>query len=460
MGILKCFYDKIIYEQFVKLDSDYRNFLLHDWEKDADISDSEFYMSIEKAAISQFRFVYKVDLKDNIWKVIQSLRRIILNEDEIKSQFEELLKINATLPAQRSPEWYVFRENMITASDWGKVMGYIGSDVELLRNKLGMTQFHGNAATQFGTKYESVATSIYERRMGKQVIDFGCLRHPNPELFFLGASPDGISNDGVMLEIKCPTSREILPIPTTYYWAQMQGQMEICDLERCDFLECKIEEYDDEETYSREMRSGPPGSLEAQESGVVLSFKKKDGSLIYEYSSFFLQGDELQTWVIQHIKEKTILPKFIDRMEYLGASYWYIKFYQCVPVFRDREWFAKAKVKLGEFYEKWQHYKSLGEDGIRQLRILKPKKSEYGDKSITEYTGIVIDEKEEVLSVPKLSKFAFSKVGLSKQSDSSNKQLLEPFNPIDPLIAESCEDNDDSDKFIPKFKKFGFSKSV
>jgi hypothetical protein len=147
-------------------------------------------------------------------------------------------------------------------------------------------------------------------------------------------------------------------------------------------------------------------------------------------------------------------------MEYLGASYWYIKFYQCVPVFRDREWFAKAKVKLGEFYEKWQHYKSLGEDGIRQLRILKPKKSEYGDKSITEYTGIVIDEKEEVLSVPKLSKFAFSKVGLSKQSDSNNKQLLEPFNPIDPLIAESCEDNDDSDKFIPKFKKFGFSKSV
>ena len=65
MGILKCFYDKIIYDQFVKLglDSDYRKFLLHDWEKDSDISDSDFYMAIEKAAISQFRFVYKVDLK-------------------------------------------------------------------------------------------------------------------------------------------------------------------------------------------------------------------------------------------------------------------------------------------------------------------------------------------------------------------------------------------------------------
>jgi hypothetical protein len=181
---------------------------------------------------------------------------------------------------------------------------------------------------------------------------------------------------------------------------------------------------------------------------------------VHEYSPFFLQGDPLQEWTIKHIREKTLLPKFADRLEYLGASYWYIKFYQCIPVFRDRDWFAEAKEKLAEFYEKWQHYKSLGEDGIRQLQTLKPKKSEYGDKSITEYTGIVIDEKKEVLSIPKLNKFAFSKVGLSKPSDSSNKQLLEQLGPFDPITAESGDDNDDSDKFIPKFKKFGFSKSL
>ena len=438
MGILKCFYDKIIYDQFVKLGDDYRHFLLHDWEKDADISESDFYMEIEKAAISQFRFVYKVDLKNSIWKVIQSQRRIILNEAEIKAQFAELLRINASLPAQRSPEWYVFRENMITASDWGKVMGYIGSEVELLRNKLGITKFNGNAATQFGTKYEPVATSIYERRMGKQIVDFGCLRHPNPDLFFLGASPDGISEDGVMLEIKCPTSREILPIPTTYYWAQMQGQMEICDLERCDFLECKIEEYADEEAYLEDMSQDS-----SRESGVVASFKKKDGTLLHEYSPFFLQGEPLQEWIIKNIREKTILPKFADRLEYLGASYWYIKFYQCVPVFRDREWFAEAKEKLAEFYEKWQHYKSLGEDGIRQLQTLKPKKSEYGDKSITEYTAVVIDEKEEVLSVPKLNRFGFSSKKINiEQEDEKNEE----------------DQEEDYEKIVPKFKKFGFSK--
>ena len=450
MGILKCFYDKIIYDQFMKLGDDYRHFLLHDWEKDADISESDFYLAIEKAAISQFRFVYKVDLKNNIWKVIQSLRRIILREEEIKAQFAELLKINATLPAQRSPEWYVFRENMITASDWGKVMGYIGSEVELLRNKLGITKFNGNAATQFGTKYEPVATSIYERRMSKQIVDFGCLRHPNPDLFFLGASPDGISEDGVMLEIKCPTSREILPVPTTYYWAQMQGQMEICDLERCDFLECKIEEYADEEAYLEDMSQDC-----SRESGVVASFKNKDGTFLHEYSPFFLKGEPLQEWIIKNIREKTILPKFADRLEYLGASYWYIKFYQCVPVFRDREWFADAKEKLAEFYEKWQHYKSLGEDGIRQLQTLKPKKSEYGDKSITEYTAVVIEEKEEVLSVPKLNRFGFSSTKIPPPED--DEEIVPKFKKFG-FSSTKVQPPEDDEEIVPKFKKFGFSK--
>jgi hypothetical protein len=112
-----------------------------------------------------------------------------------------------------------------------------------------------------------------------------------------------------------------------------------------------------------------------------------------------------------------------------------------MPVFRDREWFAEAKDKLAEFYEKWQHYKSLGEDGIRQLQTLKPKKSEYGDKSITEYTAVVIEEKDEVLSVPKLNRFAFSSTKMPPQPKEIDN-----------------DDDSDEEKVVPKFRKFGFSK--
>ena len=52
-----------------------------------------------------------------------------------------------------------------------------------------------------------------------------------------------------MLEIKCPLSRkiemegdidDILPI---YYQVQVQLQLECCDLDECDFWQCKITEY-------------------------------------------------------------------------------------------------------------------------------------------------------------------------------------------------------------------------
>jgi hypothetical protein len=43
-----------------------------------------------------------------------------------------------------------------------------------------------------------------------------------------------------MLEIKNVVSREITGIPKPEYYVQMQLQMEVCDLEECDFLETKL----------------------------------------------------------------------------------------------------------------------------------------------------------------------------------------------------------------------------
>ena len=74
-----------------------------------------------------------------------------------------------------------------------------------------------------------------------KVYDYGCL--PHPKYKFLAASPDGINDDpesplfGRMLEIKNVVSRKITGIPKKEYWIQMQLQMEVCDLDECDFLE-------------------------------------------------------------------------------------------------------------------------------------------------------------------------------------------------------------------------------
>lgn len=127
------------------------------------------------------------------------------------------------------------RSNMLTASDWGTVLGenHYSNSNEVLKKKCGDDNFVTNAAMMWGNKYEEVAVLIYKHRNNVEVLDFGCLRHPS--IPFLGASPDGITPYGIMLEIKCPTSRKITGIPPRYYWCQVQGQLEVCELDRCDF---------------------------------------------------------------------------------------------------------------------------------------------------------------------------------------------------------------------------------
>ena len=52
-----------------------------------------------------------------------------------------------------------------------------------------------------------------------------------------------------MLEIKNVVSRKINGIPKKEYWIQMQLQMEVCNLNECDFLETQFKEYETEEEF-------------------------------------------------------------------------------------------------------------------------------------------------------------------------------------------------------------------
>jgi hypothetical protein len=57
---------------------------------------------------------------------------------------------------------------------------------------------------------------------------------------WLGGSPDGVSESGKLVEIKCPPMRQIVPgeVPV-HYMPQLQLCMEILDLEEADFIQYK-----------------------------------------------------------------------------------------------------------------------------------------------------------------------------------------------------------------------------
>lgn len=388
MGLLPYYYDKIIYEALLENPVDFDTI--------TNIKEIPLYQIISEAILKEFGIIYEDKLPKEIWKVIRSLRRPL---SEIREQFRVLCQINETLPEQRSPEWYKFRENLLTASSWGNILGYIGSRKEVLLQKCGYepAQFKGNEFTRWGTKYEPIATRIYERRTGKTITDFGCMRHPAPENFFLGASPDGISDDGVMLEIKCPPRRVICGTPTDYYWAQMQGQLEVCDLERCDFLECKLAEFSSCEEYMEHIQMVEAGiTTENIECGVSIDFRIDADTIKTIHSEFFIKGDAINEFIINGMAEnKTI--------KFIGPTYWRIEIYQVNPVFRDREWFAWAREHLKIFYDEWQFYKSVGYKSLLTERQFKPKKDDMEDTKITDYEGFVVSEAPK----PPAKKFIF-----------------------------------------------------
>jgi len=184
-------------------------------------------------------------------------------------------------PEQRTKEWYEFRHNLITASSLGKLFGSDSLYNFIICEKCKPIDYDsslGNCSIDspmhWGTKYEPLTVMLYEKIYKTKIADFGCIKHSTYPC--IGASPDGINIDltsplyGRMLEIKNIVNREISGIPLDSYWIQMQGQMETCDLDECDFIETQFKEYEESEFYS---------DLSHQERGIVLYFVKKQAKV-------------------------------------------------------------------------------------------------------------------------------------------------------------------------------------
>jgi hypothetical protein len=192
----------------------------------------------------------------------------------------------------------------------------------------------------WGQKYEPVTAMVYASMFGVELEEFGCIRHR--EHPFLGASPDGIVTSskeegaiGRMVEIKNIVNREIDGIPLEHYWVQMQTQMEVCDLDECDFVETRIKEFANVEEY---MESENPWK------GVVLTFNQRIqiGSIPTEklpgFYEHWIQGTE-QTLVDWILAKKT---EHREKYVVVKTDYWWLDQYSCVLVLRNQPWFEAA----------------------------------------------------------------------------------------------------------------------
>lgn len=298
---------------------------------------------------------------------------LVINNVKINNQVN-LLK-NIKQPDQRTDEWYLFRNSTLTASNIYKIFGSEYSQNQLIIEKcepIDINKFKTtnlNSPMHWGQKYEPVSILYYEYINKTKVDEFGCI--PHNDYSFIAASPDGIVCDasselfGRMLEIKNVVSREITGIPKMEYWIQMQLQMEVCNLNECDFLETKFIEYTDLEEYLNDIDS-------SKYKGTFLQFLK-DEEPIYIYPPFLLNdvnSAEYNTWYEEQLIENKDL-------ELIKTIYWKLEVISCVLVMRNKFWFANILPYIETF---WNTLIKEREDGSYKDRYSKKRKLKMEDE--------------------------------------------------------------------------------
>jgi putative phage-type endonuclease len=304
------------------------------------------------------------------------------DELDIKNLLQQIKHIdNIPKHEQRSPEWYQFRRENITASSIGYIDGLKGNSCyyQEIKKKCDTNTINlSGAAILHGIKYEPVATAIYERRNKVKVLEYGCL--PHKYIPHLAASPDGICDysphnpnyTARMLEIKCPYSRQITGVIPDVYFHQMQVQLEVCDLDYCDFLECKLVDFISFDEMKEHIKTICNHSFIPDEYGAIIeySFSNDRCKTNYEYSEIGLSEQDLEDWItdkIQELDEED--PNYILHK----ISYWVMEYSNVVLVKRDRVFFEGILPKIKTFWNDVEYFREHREELDEYLKSSKPK---------------------------------------------------------------------------------------
>ena len=302
--------------------------------------------------------------------------------DGIAQKLAVVRDLDAKNPPQGTAAWHDQRNRLFTASTMYKVFGTPAVVNSLVYEKCSafarmQKEKEKNAATNdagagssaqqqtaplqtwgessspmaWGHKYEPVSVEMYEHKYRTTVAAFGCI--PHREHVFIGASPDGINvcptsdRFGRLVEIKNVVSREINGIPKKEYWVQMQMQMEVCDLDECDFLETKFVEYE-----SRRQFLGDGSfttSERGEQKGVIIVFVTSSGETEYVRKPVH-EATTLEAFGAWEEGVLTGAETDGRGCQWLRTCFWRCEVFSCVLVERNRDWFGRCVGRMGEVW--------------------------------------------------------------------------------------------------------------
>jgi hypothetical protein len=294
------------------------------------------------------------------------------HKTNIHEKLSKVIESDKTQPAQGTNEWYAVRNGMITASNAYKSFDTPASKNQLILEKcVAYAERISGESSKFdrggervntlewGIRYEPVSIALYEHMYNTKIDPFGCI--PHPEYSYIGASPDGINTAsenprfGRMLEIKNVISRIINGIPKKEYWVQMQLQMEVCDLNECDFLETKFTEYG---SYGLFLADGSfTTTANDEKKGIIMQFVSNTGKIKYVYKPIneIDTEAEFETW-----KSDMIDSEAINKYDWVRNCYWKLETLSCVLVERNKNWFENCNHHFKNVWDIIEHERVNG----------------------------------------------------------------------------------------------------
>ena len=305
------------------------------------------------------KYNLNLDLNDKL-KLINEFNKIdinyIDNRIEIINNYRLKLDYLKSLPyiEQRTNEWFELRKNCLTASDLFE--GISKNNNILAKKKAGVyidnTDFTSIPALKWGTMFEDMATRIYsENNNNISIHEFGIINNKNIEHF--GASPDGISDLGIMIEIKCPYSRKLKKdyIPEKYYY-QIQGQLAVCELKECDYVECYFETFDNYEDYFNYVSNN---NLYNKNHGIIAEYyNNKDNFYKYLYSDPLLFVSETNNNIDLKINNFNN-----DNFIFKKKTFWYLKEIYIQKIHFNENLWQDIPTKINLFWDKVLSSKNL-----------------------------------------------------------------------------------------------------
>ena len=199
-----------------------------------------------------------------------------------------------------------------------------------------------------------------------------------------------------MVEIKCPPKRKFTKTVPPHYGMQVQGQLEVCDLDECDFFQVKIEEYKNFEEYSKDnwinesscLNSWGRTALNFPKGCSLTYIKSNETKLSYLYPRFNLSDSMYSIWLQEN---KTKIEE--EGHKFVEAKWWFISRYECTLIKRDKKWWINNIEHVLSFYNDLMLYKNSPEKlNILKQRIIEKKKNKKNIQTLNNFVLISEDE--------------------------------------------------------------------